>query len=515
MTNDSVTVPILLRLAPDLTVKSDRIRAKFVTRMLTNLRSAAAAHGIKIGVRREWSRIFVDVAPSDQPTALELLGRTFGIASYSPVDDVLMDAPLTAIVARGAELFREQVRGKTFAVRARRVGTHDYTSSDLARQLGHELRPDAAGVDLGAPEVEVFVEVRQRATYFFSRVLPGPGGLPLGVGGRALCLVSGGFDSAVAAYLLMKRGIELDFVFFNLAGQAYERAVLGGLVDLTRRWAAGAKPKLHVIDFEPLAAAIRQEVRGSHAQVVLKRCFYRAAAALAQEIGALALVTGESLGQVSSQTLQNLCTIETVTELPVLRPLLGWDKEEILAVARRIGTFERSAKIKEYCQLVRQKPVTACSPGSAAWVEGTLDLGLVTTAVAGRRLIDLRRVTAVDLVGPYLYVDQIPERAEVIFCAEPEDGAGEQPADVADLRRLELHEILAEPSPLAATGTYVFFCDRGLQSAVAAERLQTRGYEAYGFRGDRRALAAALALRAKEKPISLRRASSCGEEHPW
>jgi len=168
----------------------------------------------------------------------------------------------------------------------------------------------------------VHVEVRDDRAFFYTEAVAGPGGLPLGAEGRALALVSGGFDSAVAAWRMMKRGLALDYAFFNLGGSQHQRDVL------------------------------------RVAKLLLKRLMLKASEQIAQELGVRALVTGEALGQVSSQTLQNLVVITEATELLVLRPLLGLDKEEIVAQARAIGTYEISASVQEYCALVPRKPAT-------------------------------------------------------------------------------------------------------------------------------------------------------------
>lgn len=472
---------LLLRLAPDLTVKSDRIRAKFVNRLVHNIRTALGDAGVPFALTRQWSRLFVE---TEDARAKDILSRVFGLSSLSVIEHQC-EATLEEIVRVGASAYQEAVRGKTFAVRPRRVGAHSYTSMDVAKALGAALRPFATKVDLARPEVEIWVEVRNGDAYLFSDATPAPGGLPLGVSGRVLCLFSGGFDSAVAAWMMMKRGVDVEFAFCNLAGQAYERQVVGLAKVLTSEWGYGSRPKFHVLDFTAVADEIRKKVKPSHAQIVLKRCFYRAANALAAEAHADALLTGECVGQVSSQTLKNLRTIEEVATLPVLRPVVGMDKLDICEVAKRIGTFELSAAVQEYCQLVPDKPVTACRPEVAQREEQDFAFAVLDQAVAGRRTLMLKDLSPSDLVMPYLYTTELPQGATVIDC-RPE--AAFEGWHYPEALQFELHDLLDGFKRLDKKKPYVLYCPHGLQSAVAAERMQKAGFDAVSFKGGVRAL---------------------------
>jgi tRNA uracil 4-sulfurtransferase len=190
--------------------------------------------------------------PGDGPPPA--LARVFGISSYSPIDAVV-PAVMGDILDAGERVFSERVRGRTFAVRARRAGRHPFSSHDVQVELGARLLSASAGVDLGDPEVAVHVEVRDDRAFLYSERVPGAGGLPLGVEGRAITLLSGGYDSAVAAWLMLKRGVAQEYVFCNLGGDAYERAVVQVGKVLADDWSYGTRPRLHVVDFaEPLQA---------------------------------------------------------------------------------------------------------------------------------------------------------------------------------------------------------------------------------------------------------------------
>jgi len=436
------------------------------------LRSA----GLRHSVRNEWSRLFVE---TEGRQALELLCRVFGVHSVSAIERECRPE-LAEIVRVGAELYRERVRGRTFAVRTHRSGRHPFASQEVNERLGAALA-GVAKVNLDEPEVTVEVEVRPDRACFYSARHRGPGGLPLGVEGRAVALISGGFDSAVAAWLMLKRGAELDYVFCNLAGAAYQRSVLSVAKVLADGWSYGSRPRMHVIDFQPVAAELKQRVKQQYVQVVLKRLMYRVAERVGRELGAHAIVTGESVGQVSSQTLANLQAIDDAAgSLPVLRPLVGMDKEEIVQRSQAIGTYALSAVVQEYCALVPQKPVTAAKRSAAQAEEAKLDLGQLERLAEERQVIDLRSLRPEDLVAPYIYTKEVPDDAVVIDCRPAYHyDAWHYPGAI----QMEPEELLRRFRQLDKSRTYVLYCPFGVQSAVAAERMQREGYQAYSFLG--------------------------------
>jgi thiamine biosynthesis protein ThiI len=467
---------ILVRLASELTLKSRRTRSMFMRRLIRNLQDALSSASVAHRVTESWGRIYVR---TDSPAALPLIGRVFGLSSYSLIE-AEVPATVEAIAAKGTELYRDLVAGKRFAVRAHRVGDHDFKSRDVEMQLGGALLPFAARVDLSHPEVTVSVEIRKEQALLFSERLPAAGGLPGGVEGRALALISGGYDSAVAAWLMLKRGIDLDYIFCNLGGDAYERAVVQVAKALADGWSFGARPRLYVVDFAEPLRELRARVRQSYWQVVLKRLMYRAAASVGTDLGVHAIITGEAVGQVSSQTLSNLAAIEPASTLPVFRPLLGFDKEEIIARARTIGTAALSEQVKEYCAIAPGKPVTATSPERAAAEEAAIDLSVLEAALQSRKVIDLRALTPTDLVAPYLFTAAVPDNAVVLDCRpEPQYRAWHLPGA---LQRDEL-DLLREFKRLDRDRTYVLYCAHGIQTAYLAEKMQNAGYEAYSFKG--------------------------------
>ena len=466
----------LVRLSPDLTTKARRTRRRFQKRLVRNLRDALSGLGGQYYLRNKWDRIYVQ---ADHPDSALLIASVFGVGSVSRVD-ARLPPDLEQIVAVGHDLYRERVgRHRTFAVRARRSGRHSFGSRDVCVELGAALNPYGE-VDLDEPDVTVSVEVREDEAFLFCGRMAGVGGLPLGVEGKAVCLISGGFDSPVAAWLSLRRGVSLDYVFCNLAGDAYERMVASITKVLADKWSFGDHPRMHVVDFGAVVDDLRANAEPRYWQVVLKRFMYRAAEAIALELDAEAIVTGEAIGQVSSQTLGNLRAIDAVATLPVFRPLLGFDKSWIIDRAEQVGTATLSARVREYCAITPDRPVTHTSPERVAAQETGMDLSLLSKAVGERRVLDLRCLTHVDLVEPYLFIDQVPGGAVVLDCRPPAQyHAWHYPG--AELRAPQ--EVASRMKELSKERTYVLYCEHGVQTAHIAELMQRVGYEAYSFQG--------------------------------
>ena len=463
---------LVLKIAGEIGTKSARTRRRFLRTLTGNVRAALRRSGVRAETEPRWSRILVRT--EDTEAAADVLARVFGLHSVSYAAVIPFDS-LGGLVRDAASLSRDRVAGRTFAVRARRSGDHDFRSIDVAVALGEALRAGSAGVDLGDPEVEVPLEIVDDTAYLTLDRRPGAGGLPVGVGGRAVALFSGGFDSPVAAWMAMRRGMRLDLVTCDLGGCAQIDAALEVARDLVRRWAPGLEPRAHVVDLAPAVAALRAQVEPGIRQVVLKRAMYRAATILAERLGADALVTGEALGQVSTQTVRNLAVAEDAAGVPVLRPLIGMDKEEILARARHIGTHDASARVQEHCNIATGRVETAARLRHVIGAEGRFDDSFVEEAARGAVEIDLTTWRPGSL--PDHVLSAPPEGAVVVDVREAEEGP---PAGDVRLPFSRVHEWA---DGLERGRTYVFVCTHGHRSELVAHDLRRRGVDAYSLAG--------------------------------
>lgn len=473
---------ISLTLSGDVGTKGGPTRTAFRRRLRANIRDTLARHALQARIRDRRDRIELeDDGLEDADERLTAaLSRVFGIQQVRVVQRVPWRNP-EEIVAAGERLYAQAVAGRRFAVRARRVGPRGRIHVDseaLAAQLGERLVAAGGRVDLDHPEVRVPVEVRPEDALFIKHTMPGAHGIPLGVQGRALALISGGYDSAVAAWQMLRRGVALDFLLFNLAGWPQEQPVRQVLSRLDRDWMGGTRPWLHIVDFRPVVAEMRRRVPGRYWQVLLKRLMLRAAESVAEELGSQALVTGDALGQVSSQTLSNLDAISAGAGTLVLRPLLGHDKDEIIERAKAIGVAEVSAEVEEFCALAGASPATRLCREQVDRQEARFGGALVDKLAAHYRSVP--RSAFGDALADTPEIERVPEHAAVFdLRSEAEYRRWHWPEAI----HMAFDRALEHADKLPRDRAYLFYCEVGLKSAHLAERMRDAGFEAYSFRG--------------------------------
>lgn len=474
----------LVRLSGEITTKAKATRQQFARRLVQNLSEALRSYGEPFQVRRTWSRIYVE-APAEVGRAV--LPRIFGIQSFSEVKPFPWEGVET-LLEKGTELYKDRVKGRTFAVRARRLGDRrfiGFSTMDVEKNLGAALYPFAKSVDLGNPEVKVQVEVTEETMYFFTSEVSGPAGLPMGTEGRALALMSGGFDSAVASWELLKRGVQLDYLFCNLGGEEHRLGVLRVLKMLVDGWSAGSRPRLHSVDLRPAVAEIQAKCHSRYWQILLKRLMYRAAEIVAEDIQADAIITGEAVGQVSSQTLPNLRVISEVVSRPMFRPLIGRNKNEILKIARAIGTFDLSKVVPEYCGLAAKKPATRAKVEPVRREESELDLSAFELQVSSRKVESLRDLSIEVQENALAQNEEIPESAVWVDLRDTRSYGLWHPEGAI---HLEYFEALKAWKHFAKDNTYVLYCEVGLKSGHLADAMRQEGYQVWHIRGGMREL---------------------------
>lgn len=337
-------------------------RPFFERKLIENIQSAIA--GTDAEVKREQGRFYVwGLKENEFEGAIESLKRVFGIHSISPAYVAekdwkgICEASFSLMEARLGD--KDEASFKVFARRSDK--TFPMNSDTIGKELGHELlqRFPALHVDVHTPKIKVCVEIREKAFLYMDEI-KGAGGMPTGTAGRAALLISGGIDSPVAGYMMARRGLELSAVHFYSYPYTSVRA-RDKVVELSKLVARYAgKIRLHLVPFTQIQLTIYDQCPSKETTVLMRRLMMRIAEQIAEADGARALITGEALGQVASQTLESLCVTDDAVRMPVFRPLIGFDKDDIVAIAKKIDTFETSILPYEDCctVFVPQHPVT-------------------------------------------------------------------------------------------------------------------------------------------------------------
>jgi tRNA uracil 4-sulfurtransferase len=356
-------------------------RPLFLRHLGRNLRRATSDLG-PLTLRQVSGRVLLDLENHPDPSAVrDRVQRVFGVSSFAIAYRV------ASTVEAMKSIIAWLVEGQTFAsfrITARRAfKTYPMTSVELNRELGaFVLERVASRVDLRHPELEIHVEVMPAETFVYVHPVPGPGGLPVGASGTVAALLSGGIDSPVAAWRMMKRGCRVLFVHFHSVPYLppTSQAKARELVSILTRWQYDST--LILVPFAEIQREVVLTVPPPARVVVYRRLMVRIAEALAGKHGAVALTTGESLGQVASQTLSNIARIDEAAGMPILRPLIGMDKLEITDQARHLGTFEISIEPDADCctLFVPKHPATRMSEHEVSAVESRLDIARLVAA---------------------------------------------------------------------------------------------------------------------------------------
>lgn len=315
-------------------------------------------------VHKAQGRVYVDCKGEyDYEETVENLQRVFGIVGICPVvrvDDLGFEKLSRDVIAYMEGMYPD--RNKTFKVEARRSKKHyPMTSMEINCELGGiilDTFPEMK-VDVHSPDIRLHVEVREEI-YIYSEIIPGPGGMPVGTNGSAMLLLSGGIDSPVAGYMIAKRGVGLSATYFHAPPYTSERA-RQKVIDLARQVSRYAGPiRLNVVNFTDIQLYIYEKCPHEELTIIMRRYMMKIAEHFAKQEGCLGLITGESIGQVASQTMQSLAATNAVCSLPVYRPLIGFDKRDIVETAVSIDTYETSIQPFEDCCtiFVAKHPVT-------------------------------------------------------------------------------------------------------------------------------------------------------------
>ncbi len=473
---------LIVKVFPEITIKSRPVRKHFIRQLSKNIRAVLKDLDPELEVTGVWDNLEVQTRQTEPKLLREMIERLTcvpGITHFLEVheyplgdfDDVLEKCKLH---------YADLIPGKIFAVRCKRAGKHEFTSMELERHVGSRLRQEcnAAGISLKNPEVEVRMEVRDQRLFVIHHQHDGIGGYPLGSLEQTLVLMSGGFDSTVAAYQMMRRGLMTHFCFFNLGGRAHELGVMEVAHYLWEKFGRSQRVLFISVPFEEVVGEILSKVDNSQMGVVLKRMMLRASTHMARKLTLDALVTGEAISQVSSQTLPNLSVIDSATDMLVLRPLIASHKQDIIDTANRIGTAEFAKHMPEYCGVISVNPTTKAKASRIEYEEAQFDMAILERALERARLVPIDRV--IDELGQDVAVEEVREAlpGQIVLDIRHPDAQEDDPLELPgiEVQPLPFYAINNRFKELDANRQYLLYCDKGVMSRLHAHHLLSEGH---------------------------------------
>ncbi|WP_065188033.1 tRNA uracil 4-sulfurtransferase ThiI [Shewanella woodyi] len=474
----------IVKLFPEIMMKSKPVRMRFTKMLETNIRNVLKKVDETAKVKREWDKIMV-LVPDDRQDLVEAFAERLacipGIAHVLQVSESTFES-VDDIYQQTLAVYKDELAGKTFCVRVKRVGNHDFRSIEVERYVGGGLNQftEAAGVRLKNPDMTINLEIDKESLYLVSKRIEGLGGYPMATQEDVLSLISGGFDSGVSSYQFIKRGSRTHYCFFNLGGDQHEIGVKQVAYHLWQKYGESHKVKFISIPFDPVVTEILEKIDNGQMGVILKRMMMRAAAKVARKMGIQALVTGEAMGQVSSQTLTNLSIIDRCTDQLILRPLIAMDKQDIINLSRKIGTEDLSKSIPEYCGVISQRPTVKAVLSKIEAEELKFSEDLIDRVVEAAEVIDIReiatsmdtKITSTETVGDI-------NSGEVIIDVRAPEEEEQSPLEVegVEVKAIPFFRLATKFADLDKSKTYLLYCDRGVMSKLQALYLQEQGYD--------------------------------------
>ena len=471
----------IIKLFPEIMIKSDSVRKRFIKILTSNIRNVLLRETENVAVIRNWDFIEVRAKVAEEaPMVLNLLKRTPGIHHILEVEEYPFET-MHDIFEQTLAQVREELEGKTFCVRVRRKGKHEFRSLDVERYVGGGLNQhiETASVKLTKPDVTVRIDIDNDKMLLVKARHEGLGGYPIGTQEDVLSLISGGFDSGVSSYMLIRRGSRVHYCFFNLGGAAHEIGVKQMAYHIWSRYSTSHKVRFVAINFENVVGEILEKVDNGQMGVVLKRMMVRAASKIAERFDIQAIVTGEALGQVSSQTLTNLRLIDKASDTLVLRPLITHDKEQIIAMAKEIGTDDIAKSMPEFCGVISKNPTVKAIESKIIEEEGHFNFDVLDQAVQNAQFLDIREIvqqTEKEVVS----VETTTElgKNDVILDIRSPEETDEAPFKLegVEVKELPFYKLSSQFTELDQSKNYLLYCQRGVMSKLQVLYLKENGF---------------------------------------
>ena len=466
------TQKFIIKFFPEIMVKGPSAKKQMVGQLYNNLQKLLHNISDEINVRKFNDKIEV-VTPIEYVTESRIiLLQTPGIEQVLEALQFDKIDTLDAIKIQVNQMMADTIKNKTFVVRAKRTGKHDFKSTNIEQTVGGYMlaQNPTSTVDLHNPEITIKVELVHNQLNIITQKHKGLSGFPIGTQGDILSLMSGGFDSTVASYLTMKRGLKTHFVFFNLGGVAHEIGVKQVALYLWNKFGASHRVSFISIPFDDVVTEIFRSTSESYMGVTLKRLMLLASEKIANEMEIDALLTGESVAQVSSQTLRNLALIDQVTNKLILRPLATMNKPEIIGIANEIGTRKFAENMPEYCGVISKNPIIHGSYKRMEEVSKKFNYEVLDTAVKNATKIFVDQIADdVNEIGKIEVVTDLTNGSYVVIDIRQEDDIINVPCQTL---KIPFFKLKNEFKKLPQDKEYLFYCDKGIMSQLHAQYLR-------------------------------------------
>ncbi|MCF6192794.1 MAG: tRNA 4-thiouridine(8) synthase ThiI [Kangiellaceae bacterium] len=479
----------VIKLFPEIIVKSRPVRKQFISQLRKNLKKILTPIVDNPKISGSWDLIELDIDDEQmarESVIVDKLQTTPGIDFFLKVNQHSFES-IDDIAKIVIDEYAEAIKGKTFCVRVKRSGKHSFNSINVEQQAGGALfhNSESAGVKLKNPEVKVQLEIRGDVLLTVVKRYPGLGGFPMGQQESCISLISGGFDSSVASYMMMKRGIRTHYCFFNLGGIAHEVGVKQVSHYLWEKYSSSHRILFITIPFEKVVSEILSKIDHTQMGVVLKRMMLRVASKVADEFNAPALVTGEAVGQVSSQTLTNLAVIDEVCDYLVMRPLIVMDKPDIIQASRNIGVEGFAAVMPEYCGVISNKPTTRAKLHKIKAEESRFDFSILDAAFEGRKVENIDEIYKSSLNLEEIEIVNLPTKGEVVLDIRHPHEQALTPLNLTanPVKTIPFFK-LQSSDELSKEENYLLYCDKGIMSQLQAEELSSSGYNVRIYQPD-------------------------------
>lgn len=479
----------IIRYGREIMIKSTPVRKRFTKILYTNIANSLKILETKFKLHHSFDKIDLEIDDDFAPETIEILKKVPGIELFSIVKTHefknLEDTKNIAL-----DYYKDKIEGKSFVVRVKRTWSHIFGSLDAEKEIGGHLLHNSSNtkVNLKNPDVIVNIDIATDKFHLITETLRWVWGYPVWVQERVISLISGGFDSSVSSFLMAKRWVRVDYLFFNLGWITHEIWVKQISKYIHQSFSPSYKAKFISVNFEKLSYEILTKIETKYRWVILKILMHKVAEMITQTNAYFGIVTGESIGQVSSQTLVNMSVIDSFTNALILRPLITFNKQEIIEIAKQIWTYNYSLSMPEYCGMISVNPTTEARLEKVVKEFEKIDPSIINEAFQTRITSDMR-----DLFSEETNDSEIEKVSEIldeiVIDIREEDKRLKNPLKLekVEILNIPFYDINSRFTKLDKSKNYLFYCDKWVLSELHALYLKEKGFNNIKiFRNDKK-----------------------------